>query len=145
MAEPVTLAAAIRPIELRCLTLENNLVMAPMAGISNLPFRLIAREAGASLAFSETVSAKGLVMGGRKTRRLLDSSPREAPIAFQLFGAEPEILGRACRQLEDEGIEWIDLNAGCPVKKFIKKGAGAALLRDPPRSSRASPRRRGPS
>jgi nifR3 family TIM-barrel protein len=135
MAEPVTLAAAIRPIELRRLTLESNLVMAPMAGISNLPFRLIAREAGASLVFSETVSAKGLVMGGRKTRRLLDSSPREAPIAFQLFGAEPEILGRACRQLEDEGIEWIDLNAGCPVKKFIKKGAGAALLRDLPRAA----------
>lgn len=135
MAEPVTLAAAIRPIELLRLTLENNLVMAPMAGISNLPFRLIAREAGASLAFSETVSAKGLVMGGRKTRRLLDSSPREAPIAFQLFGAEPEILGRACRQLEDAGIEWIDLNAGCPVKKLIKRGAGAALLRDLPRAA----------
>jgi nifR3 family TIM-barrel protein len=131
----VTLAAAIRPIELRLLTLENNLVLAPMAGISNLPCRLIARKAGAALSFSETVSAKGLVMGGRKTRSLLDSSPGEAPIAFQLFGAEPETLGRACRQLEDEGIAWIDLNAGCPVKKFIKRGAGAALLRDLPRAA----------
>ncbi len=101
-----------------------------MAGVSNLPFRLIAREAGAALCFSETVSAKGLVRGGPKTRRLLASSPREAPVAFQLFGAEPEVLAEACRMLEGEGTEWIDLNVGCPVKKFIRNGAGSALLCD---------------
>ena len=126
--------ALVRPIALRSRTLENNLVLAPMAGVSNLPFRLIARQAGAALVFTETVSAKGLVMGGAKTRRLLRTSPREAPCAFQLFGSDPEILGEACRRLEGEGAVWIDLNVGCPVKKFIRNGAGSALLRDLPRA-----------
>jgi nifR3 family TIM-barrel protein len=74
-------------------------------------------------------------MGGHKTRRLLDTSPREAPVAFQLFGSDPAILGEACRQLEDEGAAWIDLNCGCPVKKFIKNSAGSALLCDLPRAA----------
>ena len=132
MDEPVT---PIRPIELRSRRLDNNLVLAPMAGVSNLPFRLIAREAGAALTFTETVSAKALVMGGRRTWRMLRTSPREAPVAFQLFGSDPEILGEACRRLEGEGAVWIDLNAGCPVKKFIKNHAGSALLRDPARGA----------
>ena len=127
--------AAIRSIALRRHTLENNLALAPMAGVSNLPFRLIARQTGAALVFTETVSAKGLVMGGPKTRRLLRTSPRETPCAFQLFGSEPEILGEACRQLEGEGAVWIDLNVGCPVKKFIRNCAGSALLRDLPRAA----------
>ena len=124
-------SAAIRPLPVGGRTLANNLVVAPMAGVSNLPFRLIAREAGAALAFTETVSAKGLVSGGAKTRRLLRTSPREAPVAFQLFGSDPAVLGEACRMLGDEGAAWIDLNMGCPVKKFIKNGAGSALLREP--------------
>jgi len=128
--------AAIHPIRLRRLTLENNLVLAPMAGVSNLAFRLISREAGAALTFTETVSAKGLVMGGHKTRRLLDTSPREAPVAFQLFGSDPEILGEACRRLEDDGAAWIDLNCGCPVKKFIRNQAGSALMCDPSRAGK---------
>jgi nifR3 family TIM-barrel protein len=131
----VSSAPAIRPIALRALTLENNLALAPMAGVSNLPFRLIARQAGAALVFTETVSAKGLVLGGAKTRRLLRSSPRESPCAFQLFGSEPEILGEACKRLEGEGAVWIDLNVGCPVKKFIRNCAGSALLRDLPRAA----------
>jgi nifR3 family TIM-barrel protein len=111
-------------------TLESNLVLAPMAGVSNLPFRLIARQAGAALVFTETVSAKGLVMGGPKTWRLLQTSPRETPCAFQLFGSDPGIFYDAVRRLEDEGAAWIDLNVGCPVKKFIRNLAGSALLRD---------------
>jgi nifR3 family TIM-barrel protein len=127
---------AIDRIPLARLTLENNLVLAPMAGVSNLPFRLIAREAGCALVFTETVSAKGLAMGGAKTRRLLRSSAREAPLAFQLFGSEPDVLAEACRRLEqDEGAAWIDLNMGCPVKKFIRNRAGSALMREPPRAA----------
>jgi nifR3 family TIM-barrel protein len=129
-------SSPIHPIALRGLTLANNLVMAPMAGVSNLPFRLIARESGAALAFTETVSAKGLVVGGAKTWRLLRSSPREAPVAFQLFGSDPEILGQACRRLADQGTAWVDFNMGCPVPKFIKNCAGSALLRDLPRATR---------
>jgi nifR3 family TIM-barrel protein len=128
-------ANAIRPIELPRLRLANNLVLAPMAGVSNLPFRLIARDAGAALAFTETVSAKGLVRGGARTWRLLRTSPREAPVAFQLFGSEPAVFAEACRRLEGEGAAWIDLNVGCPVKKFIRNQAGSALLRDLPRAA----------
>lgn len=134
MAEPAD--SPIRPIELQQHRLDNNLVLAPMAGVSNLPFRLIAKEAGASLVFTETVSAKGLVMSGKKTWRLLRTSPRETPCAFQLFGSEPDVLAEACQRLADEGAVWIDLNVGCPVKKFIRNCAGSALLRDLPRAAR---------
>ncbi len=136
MTQPPIDHSAIHPIQLRQLQLENNLVLAPLAGVSNSPFRLISREAGAALSFTETVSAKGLVRGGAKTRRLLETSPREAPVAFQLFGSEPEILGEACRMLEAEGVVWVDLNVGCPVKKFIKNRAGSSLLRDLPHAGR---------
>lgn len=89
MSEPAVPAhaALVRPLVLGGRTLESNLVLAPMAGVSNLPFRLIAKQAGAALVFTETVSAKGLVMGGQKTWRLLETSPRETPCAFQLFGS----------------------------------------------------------
>lgn len=129
MTEPAN-GALVRPLVVGRRTLESNLVLAPMAGVSNLPFRLIARQAGAALVFTETVSAKGLVMGGPKTWRLLQTSPRETPCAFQLFGSDPGIFYDAVRRLEDEGAAWIDLNVGCPVKKFIRNLAGSALLRD---------------
>ncbi len=135
--EPPADLQALGPLRVGHCLLENNLVAAPMAGVSNLPFRLISREAGAALTFTETVSAKGLVMGGPKTRRLLRSSAREAPVAFQLFGSEATVLAEASRILEqEEGATWIDLNMGCPVKKFIRNRAGSALLQDPPRSGR---------
>ena len=114
-------------------TLERNLVLAPMAGVSNLPFRLIAREAGAALVFTETVSATGLVRGGAKSWRLVESTPREQPLAYQLFGAEVETLAEATRMLADRGAAFIDLNLGCPVKKFICRGAGSALMKTPAR------------
>jgi nifR3 family TIM-barrel protein len=136
VTQPPIDRSAIHPIQLRQLQLENNLVLAPLAGVSNSPFRLISREAGAALSFTETISAKGLVRGGAKTRRLLETSPREAPVAFQLFGSEPEILGEACRMLDAEGAAWVDLNVGCPVKKFIKNQAGSSLLRDLPHAGR---------
>lgn len=134
---PPTDPLALRPLAVGDFRLENNLVAAPMAGVSNLPFRLISREAGAALTFTETVSAKGLVMRGPKTRRLLRSSAREAPVAFQLFGSEPTVLAEAARILAgEEGAAWIDLNMGCPVKKFIRNRAGSALLKDPPLAAR---------
>lgn len=137
LADPPARAEALQPLDVGGFRLESNIVAAPMAGISNLPFRLISREAGAALTFTETVSAKGLVMGGPKTRRLLKSSLREAPVAFQLFGSEPDVLADAARILEEEeGAAWIDLNMGCPVKKFIRNRAGSALLRDVPRAAR---------
>ena len=123
----------IRPVQIGPRRLERNLLLAPMAGVTNLPFRLIARQAGAALVFTETVSAKGLTREGSKSWRLVDSSPREAPLAYQLFGCEPDVLGQATRLLAERGAEFIDLNLGCPVRKFIRHGAGSALLQHPPR------------
>lgn len=111
--------------------LESNLVLAPMAGVTNLPFRLIARRFGAALVFTETVSARGLVSRGAKSWRLVETAPAESPLAYQIFGSNAEALGEATRMLADRGAHWIDLNLGCPVRKFIRNGAGSALLRVP--------------
>lgn len=124
---------AVRPLALGPETLDSNLVLAPMAGVTNLPFRLIAKQAGAALVFTETVSAKGLASGGAKSWRLVDRAPAEEPLAYQLFGGETEPLSEAARMLEERGARFIDLNLGCPVKKFLKHGAGACLLREPER------------
>jgi len=121
----------VRALRVGSERLENNLVLAPMAGVTNLPFRLIAKEAGCALVFTETVSAKGLVVGGKKSARLIETSPKAEPLAYQLFGNDPQMLGEATRRLKDRGARFIDLNLGCPVKKFLKQGAGACLLRDP--------------
>ncbi|WP_305044767.1 tRNA dihydrouridine synthase DusB [Geoalkalibacter sp.] len=117
------------------LTLSNHVFLAPMAGISDLPFRRIAKDFGAGLVFSEMVSANGLLFDGQRTRELLRSSAQEQPLAVQLFGAEPDILARAASLVEDDGA-LLDINMGCPVKKVVRGGAGSALLREPLRVAR---------
>ena len=104
--------------------------LAPMAGVSNIPFRLLCKELGSSLTTSEEISAKALVYGNEKTFDLADYLTAEKPIAMQIFGAEPEILARAAKILADRGADIIDLNMGCPVPKITKTGAGSALMRD---------------
>ena len=110
--------------------LSSPLVMAPMAGISDLPFRLIAKKFGAGLVSSEMVSAMGLVKGAEKTRLYLRSDPVERPLSVQIFGSEPEIMAQAASMVVESGANIVDINMGCPVKKVVKTGAGAALLRD---------------
>jgi tRNA-dihydrouridine synthase B len=107
--------------------------LAPLAGFSDLPFRLLCRELGAAAAVTEMVSAKGLFYDSRNTRRLLATHPDDAPLVVQLFGAEPEYLRRAVRELAGDGYAFFDLNCGCSVRKVVKTGAGAALLGDPER------------
>lgn len=104
--------------------------LAPMAGVSNVPFRLICKELGSSLTTSEEISAKALVHGNQKTRDLAGYLAAEKPIALQLFGGEAEVLAEAARILEGTGADIIDLNMGCPVPKITKTGAGSALMRD---------------
>ncbi len=105
--------------------------LAPMAGVSNTPFRLVCKELGSSLTTSEEISAKALVHGNERTLAMADYLPEEAPIAMQLFGSEPEVLAESARILESRGAHIIDLNMGCPVPKITKTGAGSALMRDP--------------
>jgi len=120
----------INKLAIGALTLKNNLILAPMAGITDLPQRLIAREYGASLCFTEMVSAHGLARNGRKSFELLRSAPEDKPLGIQLFGEDPDLLAEAARAVEEYG-DLIDINMGCPVKKVVNSGAGSALIRDP--------------
>lgn len=117
------------------LKLENPIISAPMAGISDLPYRLIMKRHGASLVFTEMISANGLFFNGKATRELLKSDSEERPLGVQLFGEETARLAEAVKQVEACG-ELIDLNLGCPVRKVIRSGAGSALLRDPSKVAR---------
>jgi tRNA-dihydrouridine synthase B len=116
------------------LALENNIILAPLAGISNLPFRLLAKQAGCGLVCSEMVSASGLVKKARKTERFLDSSPEEKPLSVQIFGSDPILMAEASKIVETSGADIVDINFGCAVKKVVKTGAGAALMRVPEKS-----------
>jgi tRNA-dihydrouridine synthase B len=115
------------------LELGQGLILAPMAGITDLSFRRIAKSFGADLVTSEMVSAEGLVRKRASTRFLLNSHPEEKPLAVQLFGSDPSVMSEAARIAEDEGADIIDLNMGCPVPKVLRQGAGAQLLRQPAR------------
>lgn len=117
-------------LRIGALELENWLVMAPMAGISNLPFRLTVKGLGAGLVTTEMISAIGLTGGQQKTLGYLKSHPAEKPLAVQLFGSRSDIMARAARVAVDSGADILDINMGCPVKKVAKTGAGASLLRD---------------
>jgi len=107
--------------------------MAPMAGITNMPFRVIVRGMGAGLVFTEMVSAMGLTMKAKKTLQYLKSVPAEKPLGVQIFGSEPDVMARAADMVIEAGADMVDLNMGCPVKKVVKTGAGASLLKDPGR------------
>ncbi len=118
------------PFKIGSLTLANNLILAPMAGITNLPMRILARECGAGLCFTEMISVNGLVREGKKTFELLRSTREDRPLGIQLFGDDPALLAEGARLVEAHG-DLIDINMGCPVKKVVGTGAGSALLRDP--------------
>src|SRR3989441_9943935 len=112
-----------------------DLRLAPMAGVTNAPFRLVCREAGAGLLTSEEIDARALVEGNARTQLIARYLPEERPLAMQLLGADPDVLAEAARRLEAAGADAIDLNMGCPVAKIVAKGQGAALMRDPWRAA----------
>lgn len=124
-----------KTVALGPLVLKNQLFLAPMAGITNLPMRIVSREGGASFAFTEMVSVNGLTREGRKSFDLLKSSAEDRPIGMQLFGDDPEMLAEAARLVEEYG-ELIDINMGCPVRKVVGTGAGSALMKDPQKVGR---------
>ncbi|MDH4322407.1 MAG: tRNA-dihydrouridine synthase family protein, partial [Desulfobulbaceae bacterium] len=119
-------------MQLDSLTLDKPFILAPLAGYTDLAFRLLCREYGAALCYSEMISSHGLVYRQQNTFDLLQTVAEERPVNMQLFGAEPEIMGEAAKILcETVAVDCIDINMGCPVKKVIKRGAGCALMRDP--------------
>src|SRR4030095_2903018 len=102
-----------------------------MAGVTNAPFRLVCREAGAGPLTSEEIDARAYVLGNEKTATLARYLPEERPLAMQLLGADPDILAEAARRMRASGADAIDLSMACPVRKIVAKGHGAALMRDP--------------
>ena len=113
------------------LTLDNNVILAPLAGITNLPFRLLAKACGCGLVCSEMISANGLVYQSGKTEQMLNSAPQEKPLSVQIFGSDPGILAEAAAIVESKGADIVDINFGCSVRKVVKTGSGAALMRTP--------------
>ena len=110
---------------------DNFTALAPLAGISNLPLRLLAKRAGCGLVYSEMISSNGLVYGSGKTVQLLDSTPEEKPLSVQLFGSNPAIMADAARIVQASGADIVDINFGCSVKKILKSNSGSALMKDP--------------
>jgi tRNA-dihydrouridine synthase B len=112
-------------------SLPGKAILAPLAGISNLPFRLIARSFGCALAYTEMISANGLIRKSNKTFEYFKTCAEDKPLGMQIFGADPQLLSEAALIAAERGADLIDINMGCPVKKVIKSGAGAILMKDP--------------
>jgi tRNA-dihydrouridine synthase B len=115
---------------IKSLVIQNPFILAPLAGYTDLPFRLLCRKYGASLCYTEMISCHGLVYNKKKTMQMTQTVPEERPVALQLFGADPVMMGEAAAIVSDLNVDIIDINMGCPVKKVVKKGAGAALMKN---------------
>ncbi len=111
--------------------LENRYILGPMAGVTDLPFRLLCREQGAGLLCMEMVSAKAIYYNNRNTESLLEIHPDEQPVSLQLFGSDPAIMSEMAKRIEERPFAILDINMGCPVPKVVKNGEGSALMKNP--------------
>ena len=111
--------------------IENPFVLAPMAGVTDLPFRRLCKEQGAGLLCTEMVSAKAISFHNKNTAALMEIDPSEHPVSLQLFGSEPELMAEVAKSIEDQPFDILDINMGCPVPKVVNNGEGSALLKNP--------------
>ena len=111
--------------------LKNKLILGPMAGVTDLPFRLLCAQQGAGLVCMEMVSAKGILYNNKNTNALLAIDEKEHPVSLQLFGADPNIISEMAKKIEDRPFDLLDLNMGCPVPKVVNNGEGSALMKNP--------------
>lgn len=111
-------------------TLENPVILAPMAGVCDLPFRLLCKEQGAGLLCMEMVSAKAIYYKNKNTEELMQIHPKERPVSLQLFGSEPELMSEMAKRIEERPFSILDINMGCPVPKVVNNGEGSALMKD---------------
>lgn len=109
----------------------NKLILAPMAGVCDRPFRMLAKEQGCDIVYTEMISAKGMYYNNKNTEPLLAFSEEEKPIGVQLFGSDPGLLAEMAKKIEDRGYDFIDINMGCPVPKVVNNGEGSALMKNP--------------
>ncbi len=121
----------LHQLKIGSVTLDNNILLAPMAGVTDLPFRLLCREQEAGLVCMEMVSAKAILYKNKNTESLLTIHPQEGPVSLQLFGSDPKILSEMARQIEERPFSILDINMGCPVPKVVGNGEGSALMRQP--------------
>jgi len=112
-------------------TLENNIILAPMAGVTDLPFRLLCKEQGAGLLCMEMVSAKAIYYNNKNTEALMEIDEREHPISLQLFGSDADIMSEMAKKIEERPFDILDINMGCPVPKVAGNGEGSALMKNP--------------
>ena len=117
--------------KIRDKVIKNNFILAPMAGITDWPFRLLCKEMGCGMLYSEMVSAKAIYYKNKNTEPLLKTSQEEHPVAVQIFGSDPELMADMAVQIEDKGFDFIDINMGCPVPKIVNNGEGSALMKNP--------------
>lgn len=111
--------------------IQNKLILAPMAGVTDLPFRLLCKEQGCDILYTEMVSAKAMYYNNKNTILLLTMDERESPIGLQLFGSDPHLMGEMAKRVEEIGFDFVDVNMGCPVPKVFNNGEGSALMKNP--------------
>lgn len=123
----------MQTLQIGNVTLKNHLILGPMAGVTDLPFRLLCAEQGAGLLCMEMVSAKAILYNNKNTKAMLAIDEREHPVSLQLFGSDPQIMGDMAKRLEEEGVAFdiLDINMGCPVPKVVNNGEGSALMKHP--------------
>lgn len=111
--------------------LENQVMLAPMAGVTDLPFRLLCKEQGAGLLCMEMVSAKAIMYNNKNTEALMEIHPEEMPVSLQLFGSDPDIISEMAKRIEERSFAILDINMGCPMPKIVNNGEGSALMKNP--------------
>lgn len=124
-------SSRLKPLAIGDIKIEHPFVLAPMAGVTDLPYRLLCKEMGAGLLCTEMVSAKGMYYNSPNTGPLLAKEEKERPIAAQIFGSDPELMADMAVRIEDMGFDIIDINMGCPVPKIVNNGDGSALMKNP--------------
>lgn len=121
----------MKQIKIGTVMIPGNLILAPMAGVTDLPFRLLCKEQGADLVYTEMISAKGIYYNNKNTEKLWEIDERERPTALQLFGSEPELMADMAEKIERRNFDILDINMGCPVPKVVNNGEGSALMKNP--------------
>ncbi len=121
----------LRQLKIGDVVLGNNVILAPMAGVSDLPFRLLCKEQGAGLLGMEMVSAKAIMYNSKNTEALMEIHPDEMPVSLQLFGSDADIISEMAKGIEDRPFSILDINMGCPVPKVVNNGEGSALMKNP--------------
>jgi tRNA-dihydrouridine synthase B len=124
------LRSRIKPIKIGAVTLDHPVILAPMSGVTDMPFRRLVKKFGASLVVSEMIASQAMIRECRKTMQMAQRAPDEGVMAVQIAGCEPDVMGEAAKLNEERGADIIDLNFGCPVKKVVNGHAGSALMRD---------------